>query len=159
MPIAHEHRYTVTIEWAGNRGPGTAGYRAYSRNHEISAAGKPTISGSSDPAFLGDGSRWNPEEMFVASLSACHKLWYLHLAADAGIIVTAYQDQAEGTMIETPEGSGRFTRVLLRPVVTVISEADVKRAAELHHVAHENCFLANSVTFPVDCEPKVVARG
>ncbi len=149
-----EHRYSVTVEWTGNLGSGTAGYRTYSRDHEIGAKDKPIICGSSDPAFRGDPSRWNPEELLVAALSACHKLWYLHLAAEAGVIVTAYTDNAEGVMDERPDGSGRFTRVALRPTVTAGS--DLQRAEALHPIAHQKCFIASSVNFPVVCEPKIM---
>jgi organic hydroperoxide reductase OsmC/OhrA len=152
----HEHRYSITVEWTGNLGSGTSAYRAYSRDHEIIAAGKPSIFGSSDPAFRGDASRWNPEELLVAALATCHKLWYLHLAADAGVIVTAYRDQAEGVMEEQTDGSGRFTRVVLRPTVTVTAGADTERAHTLHHAAHAKCFIANSVNFTVTCEPQVI---
>lgn len=155
MSDVHEHQYSVAVGWCGNLGTGTSGYRAYSRDHEIRAKGKPDIHGSSDAAFRGDPSRWNPEELLVASLSACHKLWYLHLAAEQGIVVTGYTDQAEGVMEERPDGSGRFTRVVLRPTVTVITGTDTERANALHHAAHEKCFIANSVNFTVVCEPRV----
>jgi organic hydroperoxide reductase OsmC/OhrA len=129
---------------------------AYGRDHEITADGKSPIAGSADPAFRGDRTRWNPEDLFVASVSACHQLWYLHLAADAGIVVTAYADQAEGVMEEYADGSGRFVRVVLRPVVTLAAGSDVARAADLHHIAHKKCFIANSVNCPVICEPRIV---
>jgi len=151
-----EHRYSVTVRWTGNLGSGTTGYDAYSRNHEIGAEGKQHIQGSSDPAFRGDRSRWNPEEFLVASLSTCHMLWYLHLAADEGIVVTAYTDQPEGVMEERSDGSGSLTRVVLRPTVTLIGTDNTNRASALHRVAHEKCFIANSVNFPVTCEPKIV---
>src|SRR5205814_6337653 len=106
------------------RGTGTSGYREYDRAHEISSPGKPPIVGSSDPSFRGDATRYNPEELLVASLSTCHMLWYLHLAADAGIAVTAYADDARGTMLEADDGSGRFARVVLRPTVTVTPPVD-----------------------------------
>lgn len=157
MSDTREHRYSVTVSWAGNLGSGTSAYNAYSRDHEIGAVGKHNIQGSSDPAFRGDGSRWNPEELLVASLSTCHTLWYLHLAANEGIVVTAYIDQAEGVMEERPNGSGRLTRVVLRPTVTITRTKDTKRATALHRVAHEKCFIANSVNFPVTCEPKIIA--
>src|SRR5215470_345501 len=156
MSGTREHRYSVTVRWTGNLGAGTSGYRAYSRDHEIAAQGKPPIHGSSDPAFRGDPSRWNPEELLVASLSTCHMLWYLHLAAEQGIVVTAYTDQPEGAMEEGPDGAGRFRRVVLRPTVTVAAGSDPERVSALHHIAHEKCFVANSVNFPVICEPKVV---
>ena len=155
--VTREHRYSVTVTWRGNRGSGTSSYGAYAREHEIAADGKPAIAGSSDPLFRGDRTRWNPEELLVASLSACHQLWYLHLAADAGIVVTDYVDHAEGVMAERADGAGCFTAVVLRPIVTVAAGSDVARARELHHTAHEKCFIANSVKFPVTCEPSIVA--
>ncbi len=157
MPdVKREHRYSVTVRWRGNRGSGTSSYAAYARDHEIAAKGKSGIAGSSDPQFRGDGARWSPEELLVASLCACHQLWYLHLAADAGVVVTDYVDDAEGVMDEHADGAGRFRRVVLRPVVTVAAGSDVARAESLHHLAHEKCFIANSVNFPVICEPTIV---
>jgi organic hydroperoxide reductase OsmC/OhrA len=156
--LAKTHRYAVVVKWTGNTGTGTSGYRNYERQHEIiGEAQKPLIPGSSDPAFRGDPARWNPEELLVASLSACHKLWYLHLCADAGIVVLAYTDHAEGLMEETADGSGRFQRVILRPEVTVASGSDIGKARELHGSAHAKCFIANSVNFPVEHEPQVRA--
>ena len=150
------HHYAVSVKWTGNTGTGTSGYRNYERRHEISAeTPKPPIPGSSDPAFRGDPTRWNPEELLVAALSACHKLWYLHLCADAGIVVTAYIDHAEGFMEETADGSGQFRQVILRPKVTLQSGSDLARARELHHTAHAKCFIANSVNFPVETKPEV----
>lgn len=150
-----EHQYTTRVEWTGNRGEGTSGYRSYERAHEISAAGKPVIPGSSDPAFRGDRTRYNPEDLLVSSLSACHMLWYLHLCADAGVTVTSYVDDAIGTMIEGEESGGHFTEVLLRPTVTVRVEADLELARRLHDRAHDLCFIANSVNFPVRCDAEV----
>jgi organic hydroperoxide reductase OsmC/OhrA len=154
--LTRTHRYAVTVQWTGNTGTGTSGYRSYERQHEISAGTeKPLIPGSSDPAFRGDPARWNPEELLVAALSACHKLWYLHLCAEAGIIVLAYVDHAEGVMQETTDGSGHFERVVLRPQLTVAPGSDMARARELHDAAHAKCFLARSVNFPVQHEPKI----
>jgi organic hydroperoxide reductase OsmC/OhrA len=154
--MAHEHRYAVTVEWTGNLGPGTSAYRTYERRHEIRAEGKPTIPGSSDPSFRGDAARYNPEDLLVASLSGCHMLWYLGLCAMAGIVVTDYIDRAEGFMIEEAGGEGRFTRVVLRPQITVAAGTDLARAGALHHQAHAKCFIANSVNFPVEHEPSFV---
>lgn len=150
-----KHSYRLTLDWTGNLGSGTSGYRAYTRDHSLSAPGKPAIPGSSDPAFLGDASRWNPEELLVASLSACHQLWYLHLASEAGVVVTAYRDDPEGTMIEEADGGGRFERVLLRPTMTLASGSNEAVAMALHEKAHHLCFIARSVNFPVECEGKV----
>ena len=150
-----EHLYTVGVRWTGDLGGGTSGYRSYKRDHEIQAAGKPPIYASSDPAFRGDASRYNPEELLVASLSACHMLWFLHLCADAGLVVTDYRDEAEGALAETEDGGGRFTQVTLRPAVRLAAGADTELSLRLHEKAHRLCFIANSVNFPVLCEPSV----
>jgi len=150
------HRYAVCVEWTGNTSSGTSNYGSYERRYEISAdGGKPKLLGSSDPVFRGDPTRWNPEELLVASLSACHKLWYLHLCALAGIVVVQYVDHAEGFMEENTDGSGHFQRVILRPEVKVAPGSDIAKARELHAAAHAKCFIANSVNFPVDHDPKI----
>lgn len=150
------HTYRATLKWTGNLGRGTADYRAYARDHEISAEGKGDfIRGSSDPKFRGDKSRYNPEELLVGSLSACHMLWMLHLCAREGIVVTAYEDQAEGTMVEHPDGSGEFTSVTLRPQLTITDESRAADANRLHEEAHRLCYIARSVNFDVRCEPMV----
>jgi len=148
-----EHRYSVMVNWEGNLGTGTSGYRGYSRAHGISAPGKPVLPGSSDPAFRGDASRYNPEELLVAALSACHMLWFLHLCADAGIVVTTYQDRPEGMMVETEEGGGRFKEVVLHPNALLQEPVAPEVIERLHARAHHLCFIANSVNFPVRCEP------
>ena len=150
-----EHHYTVSLRWTGNTSAGTETYRAYKRDHRIEAEGKPPIAGSSDPHFRGDASRWNPEELLVAALSGCHQLAYLHLCADAGVVVTAYEDRAEGVMAEAADGGGEFTRVTLHPRVTLRAGGDAQLARELHHRAHALCFIARSVNFPVRCEPVI----
>ena len=149
------HRYEITVEWTGNTGTGTSSYKAYARDHAISAGTKPPIPGSSDPKFRGDPARWNPEELLVASLSACHKLWYLHLCATSGIVVTSYVDHAVGEMEDTADGGGRFSRVVLRPQVTITAASDAAKARALHAQAHSKCFIANSVNFPVEHEPDI----
>jgi organic hydroperoxide reductase OsmC/OhrA len=151
------HAYQTTVTWTGNLGSGTSGYKHYSRDFALEAAGKPAIAGTADTAFHGTPGRWNPEEMLLAALSACHKLSYLHLCAVHGVVVTAYVDHAEGSMrFDASTGGGRFERVLLRPEVTITPESDAGVARELHHKAHALCFIANSVNFPVDCEPAIV---
>lgn len=149
------HSFNVGVTWTGNTGEGTSGYTAYQRSHEISAEGKPAIPGSSDPAFRGDRSRYNPEELLVAALSACHMLWYLHLCADANIVVTAYADRAEGAMRLTDDGGGHFEEVILRPAVTIREGCDPELARALHARAHHLCFIANSVNFAVNVEPAI----
>jgi organic hydroperoxide reductase OsmC/OhrA len=154
--VSRQHRYEVEVSWTGNCGSGTSGYKAYGRDHEVRAPGKPPIKGSADASFRGDATRWNPEELLVASLSACHKLWYLHLCADAGVVVTAYDDLAEGVMVEEEGGEGQFASVVLRPRVTLGPGSDPELAARLHKAAHEKCFIARSVSFPVNHEPLIV---
>lgn len=143
------HQYNATITWTGNQGKGTIDYRSYERSHTIAVQGKMPILGSSDPAFRGEADKYNPEELLVASLSSCHMLWYLHLCAEANVIVLDYVDYAAGTMIETAQGGGYFTEVTLNPVVTVADEDMIARANALHVKAHACCFIANSVNFPV----------
>ena len=153
--MAKHHSYSTTVSWTGNLGTGTTGYKDYARNHEISAPGKPLIPGSSDPAFRGDATRYNPEDLMVASLSSCHMLWYLHLCAENRIVVLDYEDHALGTMEESADGGGRFLEVTLRPRITIASGSDLETAKRLHHDAHQKCFIANSVNFPVGCEPVI----
>ena len=153
------HRYAVRVTWTGNTGNGTASYQGYERAHDIAADGKPVIAASSDPAFRGDPARWNPEELLVASLSSCHKLWYLALCAQAGIVVTAYDDAAEGSMAEEADGGGRFTAVTLHPRVTISATSDATRATALHEEAHRMCFIARSVNFPVTHVPTIIREA
>ncbi len=150
--MAHEHHYALTVEWTGNQGTGTDHYRNYKRDHVVRIEGKPDLAGSSDPHFRGDKSRHNPEDLLVAALSACHLMSYLHVCAINGVVVVAYTDQATGRMESYPNGSGRFVEVTLHPQVIVKDSTMIAKANELHHQAHELCFIANSVNFPVLCE-------
>jgi organic hydroperoxide reductase OsmC/OhrA len=150
---AKEHRYRPTIVWTGNTGAGTASYKAYDRAHIISASGKAEIAGSSDKSFGGDASRWNPEDLLVASASTCHMLWYLHLCAVSDVVVLDYRDEPEGLMIEEADGSGAFSRIVLRPRIKLAASSSEQRARELHHEAHRMCFIANSVKCEIATEP------
>lgn len=150
--MSKEHGYEVTVTWNGST---AGGYRAYDRGHDVTAEGKAPIAATADPAFLGDPARWNPEELLVASLSQCHLLTYLALCARHGITVTGYRDAATGRMTETPGGGGHFTEVTLHPEVTITDASAADKAAELHHRAHELCFIANSVNFPVHHAPVI----
>lgn len=154
--MSHLHHYKATTTWVGNQGTGTRDYKAYDRNHDISIEGKQTLLCSSDPSFRGDKSRHNPEELLLASLSGCHMLWYLHLCAVNGVIVTEYVDNAEGTMEENKDGSGQFSEVILSPKVTVTADDMVEKAIALHHEANAMCFIARSVKFPVRHEPVIM---
>ena len=153
-----EHTYDVTITWTGNRGEGTTGVRDYDRDHTIAADGPPPIEGTADPSFLGDPRRWNPEQLLTVSLSQCHMLWYLGLCARAGVVVHEYTDDAVGTMVTGPDGSGNFTEVILRPRIVVGAADQLDKALSLHEKAHEMCFIAQSVSFPVKVEPEITVR-
>ena len=135
------HHYEVSVEWTGNQGEGTSSYRTYSRDHEISAPGKPAIAASSEPAFRGDPKRWSPEELLVGALSDCHMLWFLHLAATNGVVVTSYVDNASGTMVTDEDGGGRFTEVTLHPEVTVSTAEMVEQATSLRLTNMHATFL------------------
>lgn len=149
------HHYRTNITWSGNRGEGTVDYRSYDRSYIVSIDGKPALKGSADPGFRGDRKKYNPEELFLASLSACHMLWYLHHCADEGIRVLSYKDQAKGVMEEMENGSGRFTEVILHPGVTIKNTDNLEKALQLHRMANKMCFIANSCNFPVRHEPEI----
>ncbi|MEO6287262.1 MAG: OsmC family protein [Dyadobacter sp.] len=151
--MAKQHNYNLTIQWTGNNGTGTSDYKAYERSHSILVNNKAEIAASSDPAFRGDKTKHNPEELLVASLSSCHMLWYLHLCTEAGVVVTDYTDHATGVMVETANGGGYFSEVTLHPNVTVTENSMIETANALHKKANELCFIANSVNFKVHHEP------
>lgn len=157
--MGKKHTYEVCMTWTGNDGEGTRDYRSYRRDHVIHAAGKPEIPGSSDPSFRGHAQRYNPEELLVSSLSSCHMLWYLHLCAVRGVVVMAYEDTPRGVMEERADGAGAFVDVELRPRVTIAAGSDVNTAEALHQEAHEKCFIANSVNFPVRVAPTTVVQS
>ena len=144
-----EHEYRVDLTWTGNRGTGTSGYRDYRRDVTIEVDGKPALAASSDKPFRGDPQRWNPEDLLVAALSECHLLSYLHACVTAGVVVTSYRDEATGIMREDGRGSGAFAEVTLHPQVTVADASMIETAQRAHEQAHEWCFIANSVNFPV----------
>jgi organic hydroperoxide reductase OsmC/OhrA len=147
------HQYNTLLHWTGNSGKGTENYRAYERSYTVSVNGKPDLAGSSDPAFRGDPAKYNPEEMLVAALSACHMLSFLHFCSAAGVIIVDYSDSASGTMEETKEGNGRFTEVVLKPKVIVQEASMIEKVNALHVKAHQYCFIANSCNFPVLHQP------
>lgn len=154
-----QHTYTATVTWTGNLGTGTSEYKAYSRNHIIFAEGKKDIEGSSDPSFRGDKSRYSPEDLLLDSISACHMLWYLHVCAVNGVVVTSYEDHATGIMAEEKDGSGQFTEATLNPKVTVQHESMIAKANALHQEANKLCFIARSVKFPVHHNPSAFVKS
>ncbi len=152
------HQYNIKVEWTGNQGNGTLNYKSYTRDHTITGNGKYSeIRASSDPSFLGDKSRYNPEDLFLSSLAACHMLWYLHLCSVHKIVVTDYIDRATGIMEEDKNGSGKFVAVTLHPEVHIEDESHIKKANELHTEANKMCFIANSCNFKIKHDPKTIA--
>lgn len=144
-----KHDFAARVEWTGNRGTGTQTYRGYDRTWSIATPGKPPVACSNDPRLGGDPTLHNPEDLLVASLSACHMLWYLHLANAAGIVVESYEDDPLGHGQSTPDGAGRFIGATLRPHIRVRRGADLARADAIHHEIGKVCFIARSVAFPV----------
>ena len=158
MAQSHQHHYRATLIWTGAAQGPTTSYDSYSRAYRIEIPGKPPLVGSSDPAFRGDPALWNPEDMLVAALSSCHALSYLALCARVRIPVIAYRDEATGLM-DMKDGKIRFIEVVLHPQVTITAGADRDKAESLHHKAHDLCFIANSVNFPVRNEPQVAVAA
>lgn len=154
--MSKQHSYTSTIIWTGDRGQGNAAYGAYDRTWEVRTPGKPVITCSNDPLLGGDPSRPNPEDMLLSSLSACHMLWYLHLACNAGVLVSAYEDEPLGVGETSPNGAGRFLRATLRPTIRVKRGTDLASADALHQQVHQYCFIARSVNFPVAYEARYI---
>lgn len=151
--MAHEHIYKLTTVWTGNKGDGTQNVRTYDRSHTVTIQGKPELFLTTDNPAVGDTSKLNPEDLLVTAISSCHMLSYLYLCAMAGIVITAYTDNAIGVMIQKASGGGSFKEVILSPIFYVADETMVEKAIELHHKAHEICYIANSVNFEVKCNP------
>jgi organic hydroperoxide reductase OsmC/OhrA len=148
------HTYNARIVWDGNLGDGTSSYAGYGRQYRTVIDGKPDLAGSADPSFRGEREKHNPEDLFLASISACHMLTYLALCARQGTVVVAYEDTASGTM-----SNERFEEVILRPRVTITDAARADEATKLHERAHALCFIANSCSVPIHVQPVIeVAR-
>nr|WP_174507208.1 OsmC family protein [Acinetobacter sp. Marseille-Q1620] len=151
------HKYALQVKWTGNTGSGTQSYKAYKRDFSIQGPNKTEISGSADPAYLGDPTRWNPEDLIVASASACHKLWYLHLCSTHKINVLDYIDHATGYMDDNPtDRKAHMTHILLAPTVVIQKGHNKYLANKLHEEAHHECMIANSVNFPIHCEATIL---
>ena len=154
LPSTAAHHFDCRLVWTGAQKGGTTRYEAYSREAQIEIDGKPPLSVSAAPPFLGDPALHNPEDLLVAALSTCHFLSYAALCARGGIEIVAYEDRAHGTM-DRRDGKVRFTEVVLRPRVTIAAGGDVAKATALHARAHAVCFIASSVNFEVRHEPEI----
>jgi organic hydroperoxide reductase OsmC/OhrA len=155
--MAHIHSYSAKVTWTGAAKGPTTNYQSYSREYLVEIPGKPALRGSADATFRGDPALHNPEDLLVVALSTCHMLSYFADCARAGVKVVAYEDQATGTMA-MQDKKIRFTEVVLHPRVTISADSDYDKAMALHKQAHEECFIANSVNFPVHHEA-VVTRA
>jgi organic hydroperoxide reductase OsmC/OhrA len=149
------HRYTATVQWQRREGEVFTDTR-YHREHVLSFDGGVEVAGSSSPSVvplpLSTEAAIDPEEMFVASLSACHMLWFLSLAAEAGLVVERYDDEASGVMSKNADGQWWMSEVTLRPRVA-LAAGPTESLAHLHHRAHDACFIANSVRTAVSVHP------
>jgi organic hydroperoxide reductase OsmC/OhrA len=152
------HQYHAQIAWTGAGDKGTKNYKSYDRLYDVNIEGKPTMAGSSDPAFRGDPARHNPEDMLVTSVSSCHMLWYLHICSVSGVVVTSYVDNAVGVMAEVADGSGYFTKITLKPKITITTTSDMAKAKETHAKANKMCFIANTLNCPVEHEPIITQK-
>jgi organic hydroperoxide reductase OsmC/OhrA len=141
-----KHHYEIRLVWNGDN---TTDYKTYSRQHRMSIDGKADVVMTADAAFRGDASKHNPEDLLVAAVSSCHMLSYLALCAKYGINVLSYEDEATGVMEEDGKGGGKFTQVVIRPRVKIADASQIERAQQLHHRAHEQCFIASSVNFEI----------
>lgn len=155
MTAGRIHDYALELAWEGDRTVGTSDYASYRRGFRISVEGKADLLGSADPAFRGEPHLHNPEDLMLAAVAACHMLAYLALCARSGITVVRYSDAAQGRLELRPDGGGRFAAITLRPHVGVAPGSDAGAASALHGKAHELCFIANSCSVPIRCEPEV----
>lgn len=149
----NEHHYEINLNWTGNRGTGTSGYKAYGRDHSVTAEGLPVLLGSADKTFHGDRDRWNPEQLLLTALAQCHMLSYLHVAVLHGVVVIKYEDTATGMLVLNADGSGQFESATLHPKIFVADPEMAELALTLHAEASTKCFIARSVNFPVHHEP------
>lgn len=152
--MPQEHLFQALITWTGASAGPTESYRAYSREFSVQIEGKAELAGSAAPTFLGDASLHNPEDLLLAAVAGCHLLSYLAIVARQGILVTSYIDQATAVM-KIKDGKMRIVEATLRPRVVVAPGTDIEKAEALHLQANQECFIANSVNFPIHHFPEV----
>ena len=149
--------YRATVEW---RLQGEFKYTTYSRAHAIDFGHGVQLAGNAAPWNIPNSVPWtagaDPEQQFIAALSTCHMLWFLHLAHDAKFVVQRYRDEASGVLAKNAEGQEAVTRVTLRPVVEFSGTLpSPEQFARLHEKTHERCFIANSVRSEIVLEPQM----
>jgi len=143
------HLFKATLNWSSNKKQEETISKFYNKSHQIKIEGKPVLDISAAKAFKGDPSLYNPEDLLLSSLVSCHMMSYLYVCSQNGIEVLEYSDNAEATLEVSPDGSGRFTEVRLKPKVKISNPDKVELALELHTKANKLCFIANSCNFPV----------
>lgn len=153
--MADSSQYEITLAYPAESGQLTPPAPAYSRNSTMRADGKPEVNASAPEAGGGDAARYNPEELMLMSLSQCHMLTYLAIAAKKRIAVVAYTDRATGVLGAGSNGKISMQAVTLRPRVTVARGSNLADAQAIHDKAHAYCFMANSVNFPVNNEAEI----
>ena len=151
-------KHYATIRWFASPGE-NFGKGQYSRGHSWNFDGLTNVAASASPHIVlmpwANPDAVDPEEAFVASAASCHMLFFLDFARRAGLIVTSYDDEAEGLMEKGADGKTRITRIILRPkIVYGGDEPDKSLVDEIHHKAHEACFIANSITSEIAIEPR-----
>jgi organic hydroperoxide reductase OsmC/OhrA len=152
--VSEPHTYRCAIEWTGS----TKDYNAFSRNHRAAFESKPAIEMTAAPEYRGDPARSNPEDLLVAALASCQMLTYLAIAAMSKVEVLEYHDEAVGKVEKGQDGRMKMTTVNLRPRITISADSNRDRAVGLVTKAHEQCFIANSVTTQVTVEPEFETR-
>lgn len=157
--MSKKHEFPSRIVWTGNKGKGTSAYKAYERTWDMAIEGKTILHCSNDPLLGGDATKYNPEDMLIASVASCHMLWYLHLCSQAGVTVIEYEDNPVGIGESEPDGTGRFLEAVLYPKITITGDSDPDKAVQLHDEIHKYCFIARSINFPVRYEPEVIVQS
>lgn len=152
--MKNKHIYTLNLQWLGEKGLSTI---KNDRKYLVEIAGKPSFIGSADKVFHGDPQYYNPEDLLLASLSACHMMSYFYVCRKAGIEILSYNDHPEGALVLDSSGSGRFTQVILKPIIAIANVQQIDLAIFLHKEAGKLCFIANSVNFEIVYNP--IVRG
>ena len=147
--MTFKHLFKAQINWTSSENQEPSKRKFYSKSHQIKIEGKPVLNVSAAKAFKGDPELYNPEDLLLSSLVSCHMMSYLYVCSQNGIEVLEYSDNAEATLEVSPDGSGRFVEVRLKPNVKIANADKMDLAIELHTKANQLCFIANSCNFPV----------
>ncbi|MHC0439686.1 OsmC family protein [Flavobacterium sp. 3-210] len=144
-----KHLFKAELNWTSNKNKEVTVAKVYNKTHQIKIEGKPILEVSAAKAFKGDPELYNPEDLLLSSLVSCHMMSYLYVCSQNGIEVLEYSDNAEATLEVAPDGSGKFTEVILNPKVKISNPDQIELALDLHFKANQLCFIANSCNFSV----------